>query len=132
MLLLPVACSPRNPEPTTPRSGAIVALDFVKSRPGERDRLVRFYQLNWAELRTVLQARGDIVSFRMLVSADTGSAWDVLLETVYPDSQSFARREEMFAPLRAGRTLVLVDGRDRSSLGDILFSRAMRIDAARP
>ena len=114
-----------------PEARHVVALDFVKAKPGELPRLIRFFELNWAAARATLVAQGaDIVGYRMLVSADTASAWDVVLETTYADSASYARREQIFQPVLAAKGKVLVDGKDRSGLGDIVGSRVLAVRAA--
>jgi hypothetical protein len=108
----------------TANQSQMVALDFVKAKPGELARLVRYFELNWAVARDTVKAqRGGVVSYRILVTADTSSAWDVMLETVYADSSAYARREEIFAPVLKAKGKVLVDGKDRSAFGDIVGSR---------
>jgi hypothetical protein len=107
---------------------AVVALDFVRAKPGERARLIRFFESNWAAVRATLLPRNvGVVGYRMLVSADTASAWDVVLETIYADSAAYERREQIFQPVLAARTKILIDGKDRPDLGDIVTSRITRI-----
>jgi hypothetical protein len=57
---------------------------------------VQFYRLSWARARETVLAKGEIVSYRMLVGADTGSRSDVALQTTFADSAAFARVEEIF------------------------------------
>jgi len=111
----------------------IVALDFVKAKPGELSRLIRFFELNWSVARaTVLAQRAGVVSYRMLVGADTASTWDVMLETVYTDSATYARRETIFQPVLAAKGKVLIDGKDRPAMGDIVASRVLGVRVTAP
>ncbi len=106
----------------------IVSIDFVKARPGQRALLIRFYQLNWSRARATILAKREIVSYRMLVSADTSSQWDVALETTYQDSASYARREALFKPVLDAQGLTVVEGKRRADLAEIVGSRLMTVD----
>jgi hypothetical protein len=104
-------------------SEPIVAIDLVKAKPGQRERLIRFYQLNWEQRRVEALARGMITGYRLLVSADTGTRWYVMLETTYADSASYAARERNFGALIARSPAQPIDGMMRAALGDIVESR---------
>jgi hypothetical protein len=113
-------------------SPRVVGVDYVRAKPGELPRLVRFYQLNWARSRRTLQGRGEIVSYHLLVRADTTAGWDIELHTEYPDSAAYDRREEIFRPVMAAQGRTLVDGLDRSALGEIISSRLFVVPPAVP
>ena len=110
----------------------VVTVDLVRAKPGERDRLIRFYQLNWEAARRTALAQGVITGYRLFVRADTSGVWDVLLETEYPDSAAHARREEIFRPILRAKGRILVDGLDRPALGESVESRDLRVVAASP
>ncbi len=110
----------------------VVSVDFVKARPGERSRLIRYYQLNWTRARVTVLARGEIVDFRMLVRADTGTRWDVALETTYADSSAYARAEAIFQPVLAAQGVTLVDGKRRADIADIVESRIVTVAPRAP
>jgi hypothetical protein len=109
-----------------------VDVAYVRAKPGELPRLVRFYQLNWARSRRTLQAQGAIVSYHLFVRADTTGDYDIELHTEYPDSASYARREEIFQPVMAAQGRTLVDGLDRAALGEIIALRLFRVIPAEP
>lgn len=124
-----------NPSPAAaqaPPEPHFVDVAYVRAKPGELPRLVRFYQLNWARSRRTLQAQGAIVSYHLLVRADTTGHYDIELHTEYPDSASYARREEIFRPVMAAQGRTLVDGLDRSALGEIIALRLFRVLPAEP
>jgi hypothetical protein len=109
-----------------------VDVAYVRAKPGELPRLVRFYQLNLARSRRTLQAQGAIISYHLLDRADTTGDYDIELHTEYPDSASYARREEIFRPVMAAQGRTLVDGLDRSALGEIIALRLFRVLPAEP
>lgn len=102
-------------------------MDFVRAKPGQLARLVRYYEENWGRARATVIKQGGISGYLMLVRADSLDEWDIILQTEYPDSAAFARREETFAPVLAAMGRILVDGFDRTALGDIVHSRTMRV-----
>ncbi len=110
----------------------MVEVAYVRARPGELPRLIRFYQVNWARSRRTLLAQGIIAGYQLRVRADTLGDYDVELHTEYPDSAAWERREEIFRPVMAAQGRTLVDGLDRSSLGDIVEVRLFRSFPARP
>ena len=67
-----------------------------------------------------------------IVRADTTGDYDIELHTEYPDSASYARREEIFQPVMAAQGRTLVDGLDRSALGEIIALRLYRVMPAEP
>lgn len=116
--------------PSPPAAGPrVVTLDLVKANPGERDRLVRYYRLNWERARATVLASNQIVGYRMLTGSDTGSRWDVALETEYADSAAYARAEAIFQPVLQAQGRTLVDGKSRAELGTIVESRVTTVTA---
>ncbi len=114
------------------RNDRVVTLDFVRAKPGERTRLIRFFQLNWEAARRTALAQGAITGYRLLIQPDTMGVWDVALETEYPDSATHARREQLFQPILRAKGKILIDGLDRPALGDILESHELRVAGASP
>lgn len=108
-------------------SSRIVTVDLVRAKPGQLDRLLRYYELNWAAARRTVLQQGGISGYRLLVRADTTQGWDVVLETEYPDPATFERREATFAPVLKAKGKILVDGMDRPALGDIVEARTMTL-----
>lgn len=112
--------------PSTP----ITTIDYVRAKPGELPRLLRFFELNWLSARRTVLAQGGISGFTLMQRADTTAGrWDVILLTEYPDSATYARREEIFAPVLAAKGKILIDGLDRPALGDIVESVVVRVRA---
>jgi hypothetical protein len=110
------------------RRPQVVTVDFVKAHAGERDALIRYYRANWARARATVLANGGIAHYRMLISADTGSRWDVSLETTYADSAAYSRAEAVFAPVLQAQGTTLIDGKRRSEMAEIVESRTTIID----
>ena len=97
---------------TAPTTGPSVwTADFMRTKPGQLDRYLRYLDANWARSRRTVLAQGHIRSFRVLVTTPTDEApWDVVLLTEYPDSATHARAEEIFRPVMAAQGETLIDG----------------------
>ncbi len=117
--------SPMAQSPSAP----ITTIDYVRAKPGELPRLLRFYELNWLSARRTVLQQGGISGFKLMQQLDSAGSWHIALQTDYPDSASYARREETFAPVLAAKGKILVDGLDRPALGDIVESVVLRVRA---
>lgn len=89
---------------------SIWTVDFMRTKPGQQARYLRYLDANWARARRTVQAQGGVKSFRVLVSPDSLAPWDVVLLTEYPDSAALARAEEVFRPVLTAQGETLIDG----------------------
>ncbi|MGN6151092.1 MAG: hypothetical protein ACTHOH_03665 [Lysobacteraceae bacterium] len=106
----------------TPRVG--VELTFLKSRPGERDDLIRFIEANWFAMDRIAVAQGLMRDYRLLEASDDAGDWDVVVEVTYRDERGYAGVTEAFERIRAAHRTVTVDGQDRlAAFGKIVASR---------
>jgi hypothetical protein len=90
--------------------------DFVATRPGEKERYVRFLEANWVRARRTARAAGHIMSYRVLAAPDSTAGWDFVLLTEYADSGTYARREAVFQPILDAQGLTRIDGKTSRDL----------------
>ena len=111
-LAVAACAAPRLPTPAAPRDSASVwSADFMRTKPGQQERYVRYVSANWARARRTALEQGKILSFRVLVAVpDSAGGWDVALLTEYPDSAAYANREAVFRPILDAQGETLVDG----------------------
>lgn len=103
--------------------GAAVELTFLKSLPGERERLVRFIQANWFEMDRIAAERGLMRDYRVLETGSDEGTWNVLVEVTYRDERGYAGIVAEFEAIRAAHTTVPIDGKELRALGRIVESR---------
>lgn len=118
------------PEPAAPVVPApavspvrAVEWTFLKSNPGDRDRLRQFIILNWFALDARAKAEGLMLSYRVLDSGDDADPWNLAVEVIYPDARGSDAIMTRFNQLRAEHTKVLIEGKDLKDLGRIVSSR---------
>ena len=112
LVALAAACAtPRADEPAPAHGPSVWTADFMRTKPGQLERYLRYLDANWARSRRTVLAQGGIRSFRVLVTQPTDEApWDVVLLTEYPDSAAHARAEEVFRPVMSAQGETLIDG----------------------
>ncbi len=130
------ACHPAPPgvlvAPANAGARSVWSADFVTVRPGLRADYLRFLELNWARARRTALAQGHIRSYRALVAPDTTPGWQVILLTEYPDSASYARREEIFRPILDAQGRTLIDGRATRELTERVVNRVLTAPLGQP
>jgi hypothetical protein len=111
-MIASTACARRGQlAPAVAPSTSVWTLDYMMTKPGQRDRYLRYLDANWARSRQTLLNQGRIRSFNVLVRTPTDTApWDVVLVTEYSDSTSQANAEAMFLPIREAQGETLIDG----------------------
>ena len=81
-------------------TGVIETIDFVKIKEGRRDDARYYYENNWRAYRAAAVKRGLIDSFDYVeITADEGSAFDLLLITRYQGQEQYDNREKIFEPI---------------------------------
>lgn len=84
----------------SPAAGpSVLAIDFVRTFPGEQADYLRFIELNWAAARAAAREEGAVVGYDVILREPQGDDWDVMLITEYASEEAYARREEVFAAL---------------------------------
>jgi L-ascorbate metabolism protein UlaG (beta-lactamase superfamily) len=103
------------------RAEAVVAVDLMRTRPGEQVDYLRFIELNWATARETAVARGAVRDFEVLSREPDGESWDVMLRTTYVDEAAWAAREEIFAEIFEARgPATLIDGKGPRDMAEFL------------
>jgi hypothetical protein len=100
-----------------------VELTFLKAKPGERERLVRFIELNWFEMDRIAAGQGLMRDYRVLETGTDEGAWNVLVEVTYTDERGYAGIVEAFEAIRKAHRSVAVDGKGLRDLGAIVESK---------
>lgn len=108
---------------TEPTAQVAVELTFLKAHPGERDRLVRYIELNWFEMDRIAAAQGLMRDYRVLQTRDDDGPWNVLVEVTYRDERGYAGVAEAFEVIRKAHRNVPVDGKSLRDLGAIVNSQ---------
>ncbi|MEL6614247.1 MAG: hypothetical protein AAFQ43_00840 [Bacteroidota bacterium] len=120
-LLLLSACAPR---PVDPSAEVVLAINLVRTFPGEQADYLRFIETNWAPARAEVQRRGDVVAYDVLARVPSDSEWDVMLITEYASPEAYARREATFGALfrQPAFQMKRVNGKGPRDMAEILGS----------
>lgn len=117
------------PAPVTPAAARAVELTFLRSEPGQHERLVRFLEANWLALDHVAIARGLFVDARLLEARDEGAPdpppWDVVVAVTYRDTRGYEGVRAAFEAIRRAHPKQLIDGHDLATLGRIVAARSL-------
>lgn len=100
-----------------------VELTFLKSRPGDRERLRQFIVLNWFAMDAIAKARGLMSAYTVLDSGADDGEWNVLVVVTYPDERGYEGIAPQFEAIRREHRTVPVDGRGLRDLGAIVGSK---------
>lgn len=109
-------------------SQTIVAVDYVKTKPGEFNNYIEFLKKNWVLAREKAKEKGHVVSFQYLTSKED-SAWDITLMTEYKDSATYKNREKIFQQIFKEyfpNGPVLVNGKRSKDMAEIKMSKEMK------
>jgi hypothetical protein len=100
-----------------------VELTFLKAKPGERERLVRFIELNWFEMDRIAAGQGLMRDYRVLETGTDEGAWNVLVEVTYTDERGYAGIVDTFEAIRKAHRSMAVGGKGLRDLGTIVESK---------
>lgn len=102
----------------------VLAIDFVRTFPGEQSDYLRFIERNWAAARAAAQEEGAVVGYEVLAREPQGAGWDVMLVTEYASEEAYARREEIFTELfeRPDLAMKPVDGKGPRDMAEFVES----------
>jgi hypothetical protein len=107
-----------------------VELTFLKSNPGERERLKAFLKANWFAMDEVAVEQGLMSSYRLLDSGSDEGEWNLIVAVSYPDQGGYESIAERFEAIRKAHKMVLIDGKNLSQLGRIVESKKLYEDVA--
>jgi hypothetical protein len=100
-----------------------VELTFLKSKPGERERLIRYIESNWFAMDRIAQTRGLMDEYTLLETGSDEGPWNVLVAVTYRDERGYAGIRDDFEKIRAEHREVVVDGKRLRDLGAIVESK---------
>jgi len=100
VLLLGIsACAPARSVQAPARTDTVLAIDFMRTLPGEQADYLEFVRLNWMEARKAAIEEGAVVRYEVLAREPAADEWDVMLVTEYASRQTYADREAIFQRL---------------------------------
>lgn len=80
----------------------VLVMDFVKVKNGRYAETLFYYEKNWKLYRDIALQKGFIQSYRLeKTTADSAGAFDLILITEYPDSNTYHKSEENFRDILA-------------------------------
>ncbi|MFM8495738.1 MAG: hypothetical protein ACKOEM_09450 [Planctomycetia bacterium] len=100
-----------------------VELTFLKSNPGQRERLKTFIELNWFAMDRVAKEQGLMSDYTVMDTGTDEGAWNILVSVTYMDEKGYDGIVEAFERIRRAHTTVLVDGKGFRDLGSIVESK---------
>lgn len=107
-----------------PATAPLLAIDLMRTLPGEQADYLRFFERNWAAARAEVQRQGDVVAYEVIAREPDGVEWDVMLVTEYASREAFDRREATFGALfeRPEFTMKPVDGKGPRDMAEFVGS----------
>lgn len=114
----------------------VLAVDFVRTFPGEQADYLRFIELNWAAARRAAQEEGFVVGYEVIARAPADGDWDVMLVTEYAGAEAYTQREEHFTELFEWPELAMkpIDGKRPRDMAEVVAGgvEARRVLASNP
>lgn len=97
---------------------------YLKSLPGQHERLVRFIRQNWFAMDSIAIRQELMTHYQLLdAGADAAGEWNLVVAVGYPQKKGYAAIQEAFETIRRGHIKQLVDGLDLPRLGRIIRSQ---------
>lgn len=118
--LLLAACAPRLGD--APRTDTVLALDFLRTLPGEQADYLEFVRRNWMRAREAATEAGFVVRYEVLTRPPTADTWDVVLITEYASPEAYADREALFGRLFERPDLAMrpIDGKGPREMAEFV------------
>jgi hypothetical protein len=100
-----------------------VELTFLKSNPGDRERLKQFIASNWFAMDAIAVKQGLMSAYTILDAGDETGDWNLIVKVTYPNEKGYDGIQEEFNKIRQAHKTVLVDGKGLRDLGRIVSSK---------
>jgi hypothetical protein len=101
-----------------------VELTFLKSKPGQRENLVRFIESNWFAMDKIAVEQGLMREYRVLDTGHDDGPWNVLVAVTYTDAKGYAGVTAAFERIRLAHITVPIGGHAHlRELGTIVESK---------
>lgn len=104
---------------------------FLKAKPGRRDALARYIELNWFVMDQRGVDAGIFTSFKLLSAIDESKDWDLVMVVGYPQSEGYseAKTQAAFLAIRRAHVEVRVEDMALKDLGEIVQHHRLRLVA---
>ncbi len=103
----------------------------LKAKPGLRDALARYIELNWFPMDKIGMDAGLFTSYDLLAAIDDNNEWDLVMVVGYPQAEGFSapKTRDAFMAIRRAHVEVRVDGMGLKELGDIVAHHRLKVQA---
>jgi hypothetical protein len=104
---------------------------FLKAKPGRRDALARYIELNWFVMDQRGLEAGIFTSYELLAAIDENKDWDLVMVVGYPQGEGFSdpKTRDSFLAIRRAHVEVRVEEMGLKDLGDIVQHHRLRSQA---
>jgi hypothetical protein len=100
-----------------------VELTFLKSNPGDREKLKQFIVGNWFAIDAIAVKQGLMSEYTILDTGDDAGDWNLIVKVAYPNEKGYDGIQEEFNKIRQAHKTVLVDGKGLRDLGQIVTTK---------
>jgi hypothetical protein len=100
-----------------------VELTFLKSNPGDREKLKQFIVNNWFVIDEIAVKQGLMSAYTILDTGDDTGDWNLIVKVTYPNEKGYDGIQEEFNKIRQAHKTILVDGKGLRDLGRIVSSK---------
>lgn len=115
---------------STPADRRAVELTFLKSNPGERERLKTFIVLYGFAMDKIAKEQGLMSALTVMDTGTDQSRWNVLVSVTSMNEKGYEGLSEAFERIRRAHATVRVEGKTLRELGTIVDSKRVFEDPA--
>ncbi len=107
-----------------------VELTFLKSNPGDREKLKQFIVINWFAMDAIAAKQGLMSAYTILDTGDDAGDWNLIVKVTYPNEKGYEGIQDDFNKIRQAHKTILIDGKGLRDLGRIVSSKKTFEDVA--
>lgn len=129
---LVASCATPSTRAAPPSSNTVMfEQTHLKAKPGLRDALARYIELNWFAMDKIGMDAGLFTSYDLLAAIDDSKEWDLVMVVGYPQAEGFSepKTRDAFLAIRRAHVEVRVDGMGLKELGDIVAHHRLKVQA---
>lgn len=99
---------------------------YLRSLPGQHERLAQFIRQNWFAMDSVATQRGLMNEYKLLdAGTDAPGDWNLLVAVAYPQEKGYEGIQAEFEAIRRQHVKRLIDGLDLPRLGRIVTAQKL-------
>ncbi len=105
---------------------------YLRSLPGQHERLAQFIRQNWFAMDSVATRRGLMTEYKLLDAGEKAPGdWNLLVAVAYPQEKGYEGIQAEFEAIRSQHVKRPIDGLDLAQLGRIVTAQKLRERAGR-